>query len=206
MRSRAAEKAAVRVVHPYAWLWEPLAGEPSFVLRPMFGTKAVYLDGRLMLCFSPRREPWRGVLVATSPEHHASLLAEFSALRPHPVLAKWLYLPESADAFERTGQALVQAVRRRDPRVGVAPLVRKTRRPRTTAAGQLARSPTQPVPKAALLALASKVFGGTAAARRWWRKPQAEFAWATPADHARTPAGAKAVEVLLINLHLRTFV
>lgn len=135
MRSRASKGGTARVVHPYAWLWEPLAEEPSFVLRPMFGTRAVYLDGRLMLCFSPRQEPWRGVLVATSPEHHAALLAAFPGLRVHPVLAKWLYLPESDDAFERTAVALVQAVRRRDPRIGVQPPAKKSRRPHGRARG-----------------------------------------------------------------------
>ena len=43
-----------RSVHRYAWLWEPLEAEASFVLGSMFGTKVVYLDGRLALCFSAR--------------------------------------------------------------------------------------------------------------------------------------------------------
>ena len=44
---------------------------------------------------------------------------------PHPVLPKWLYLPESADGFERMAEKLVQLVRRRDPRIGVAPQPKK---------------------------------------------------------------------------------
>ena len=118
----------MRRVHPYAWLWEPLAAEASFVLRPMFGTKAVYLDSRLMLCFSAQAEPWRGVLVCMDRIHQASLMAEFPLLSPHPVLPKWLYLPESADDFERVAEGLVALVRRRDPRIGVEPRPRKRRR------------------------------------------------------------------------------
>ncbi|PTY04953.1 hypothetical protein DB347_19880 [Opitutaceae bacterium EW11] len=108
-----------RPVHPYAWLWEPLEDDPTFVLRPMFGSRAAYLGGKLMLAFMARNEPWRGVLVCTGHEHHASLMAEFPALSKHPVLPKWLYLPEADDAFERTAAKLVVLARRRDPRLGV---------------------------------------------------------------------------------------
>jgi hypothetical protein len=118
---------AARVVHRHAWLWEPLETEPGFVLRSMFGAKAVYLDGKIVLCFSTGEEPWRGLLVPTDPSRHDALRAEFPALIVHSVLGKWLYLPESADAFERTATALVQLVRRRDPRLGVVPKPRKRR-------------------------------------------------------------------------------
>lgn len=110
-----------RRVHPYQWLWEPLADDPTLVLRPMFGGRAAYLDGRLMLHFTAREEPWRGVLVCTERAHQASLLAEFPALAPHPVLPKWLYLPESSGRFESTAERLVALARQRDPRLGVSP-------------------------------------------------------------------------------------
>jgi hypothetical protein len=112
-------------VHPYEWLWEPLADDPSFVLRPMFGGKSAYLDGKLVLYFSAKAEPWRGVLACTDRTHHAALTAEFPALTPHPVLPKWLYLPETADSFERTARQLVFLARQRDPRLGVLPQPRK---------------------------------------------------------------------------------
>ena len=114
-----------RRVHRYAWLWEPLESDPSFVLRAMFGTKAVYLDGRLVLCLSAGEEPWRGVLVCTEKAHQPSLRADFPALVPHPILPKWLYLAESGDAFERVAERLVVLARRRDPRIGVAPRPKK---------------------------------------------------------------------------------
>lgn len=108
-----------RKVHPYQWLWEPLETDPTFLLRPMFGGRAAYLDGKLMLYFSAKEEPWRGVLVCTDREHHASLLAEFSVLAPHPILPKWLYISESSDSFERVAERMVALARRRDPRLGV---------------------------------------------------------------------------------------
>jgi hypothetical protein len=128
MRER--DPGSPRRVHPHAWLWEPLEADPSFVLGAMFGTRVAYLDGRLMLCFASREEPWRGVLVCTERECHAPLVAQFPSLLPHPVLPKWLYLAESADDFERVAEQLVALARERDPRMGVAPKPGKRRRPR----------------------------------------------------------------------------
>jgi hypothetical protein len=125
--------ARAKPVHPYQWLWEPLETEPSFVLRSMFGAKAVYLDGKLMLCFCASEEPWHGLLVCTDRSRQISLQADFPELTPHAILPKWLYLPESADNFERTGVRLVALARRRDPRFGVAPNPRKVRRPKAKA-------------------------------------------------------------------------
>lgn len=118
---RTAKVGRATVVHPYAWAWEPLEGDPTFVLRPMFGTKAAYVGGKLVLCFSARADPWHGVLVATDHVHHASLQRDFAPLRPHPILPKWLYLPDASPAFETTVKRLVELVRRRDPRVGIEP-------------------------------------------------------------------------------------
>ena len=115
------ELGVARVVHPYRSYWEPLELDPTFVLRPMFGTRAAYVAGKLVLCFSARAGAWHGVLVATDHCHHASLTTEFPSLEPHPILPKWLFLADSAEAFERTVERLVQLVRRRDPRIGVTP-------------------------------------------------------------------------------------
>lgn len=101
------------------------------MLRSMFGAKAVYLDGQIVLCFCARKEPWRGVLIATEKERHPSLLADFPALKPHPILPKWLYLPERSDAFEAVGEKLVALARSRDSRIGVTPKPKKRKRAQT---------------------------------------------------------------------------
>jgi hypothetical protein len=75
----------------------------------------------LVLVLADGDEPWRGVLVPTERESHAALMAEFPALASHPVLGKWLYLPESATSFERDAEKLVECVRRLDARIGVLP-------------------------------------------------------------------------------------
>ncbi|MEJ1973091.1 MAG: hypothetical protein WDM96_11725 [Lacunisphaera sp.] len=65
------------------------------------------------------------MLVCTFHEHQPSLLTEFPALKQHPILKKWLYLPETADTFEQDARRLVQLARAADPRLGVAPSPRK---------------------------------------------------------------------------------
>jgi len=117
----------VRPVHPYQWLWEPLEDDPGFLLRPMFGGRAAYLDGRLALYFAAKAEPWRGLFVCTERSHHAALMAAFPILQPHSVLPKWLYLPEAENHFESIAQQLVNLARRRDSRIGILPPPRKRR-------------------------------------------------------------------------------
>lgn len=107
--------------HRFGWLAEPLADEPSFVLRAMFGCLACYLHGRLVLVLADRRPPWRGLLVPTARERQAALREDFPALAPHPVLPKWLYLPEGTDDLEAVGAALVELALADDARLGVEP-------------------------------------------------------------------------------------
>jgi hypothetical protein len=132
---------AVRLIHRHQWLWEPLEDDPGFLLRAMFGAKAVYLDGKLMLAFCAGEEPWRGVLVCTDHAHHGSLRQQWPDLANHPILPKWLYLPETCGAFERVAEQLVARVRQRDPRFGVLPRPKKPRRTpaRTTTSRRSAR-------------------------------------------------------------------
>jgi hypothetical protein len=118
----------IKSVHPYEWIWEPLEADASFVLRAMFGAKAVYLGGKLVLCFIAKAEPWRGLLVCTEKKYHESLVKEFPSLSAHPVLSKWLYLPEPVDDFEHVAGRLVALVRNRDGRIGVMPQPRKSKR------------------------------------------------------------------------------
>ena len=120
----------MKIVHPLLWLAEPLRENASFLDRPMFGGRAVYYDGRMVLYLTMKAEPWRGVLVPAERTEHAALLAEFPVLAPHPVLPKWLYLPESAPSFERDAQRLVALIRALDPRIGVLPGAARQPQPR----------------------------------------------------------------------------
>jgi hypothetical protein len=114
-----ARPQATRREHPLEWLVEPVRDDPGVELKPLFGGRTLKLDGKHQLFLTTQGEPWQGLLVCTFHEHQPSLLAEFPALSPHPVLGKWLYLPEAAETFERDAKRLVQLVRSRDPRIGV---------------------------------------------------------------------------------------
>lgn len=111
--------------HRYGQLIEPLTDAASFLAKPMFGCLACYLHGRLMLVLADRREPWRGMLVPTRREEQPALRAEMPALRVHPVLGKWLYLPESCEDFDEVATRLVALASADDPRLGVESLPRR---------------------------------------------------------------------------------
>ncbi len=110
------------------WILEPLLDEPSYLERPMFGCLACYLHGRLVLVLASGDEPWKGVLIPTERQFHQALQGEFSTAAQHPVLKKWLYLPESSEDFESVAADIVEAVLRNDPRFGVEPGARSSRK------------------------------------------------------------------------------
>lgn len=87
----------------------------------MFGCRACYLHGRLVIVLAFHKEPWRGVLIPTEREFQESLIVDYPALTRHPVLGKWLYLRESSEQFEETASRLVRRILARDRRVGVEP-------------------------------------------------------------------------------------
>ena len=108
--------------HPLQWVVEPLEEEPSYIAKAMFGCKGCYLYGRLVLVLASRaRDPWMGLLLPTEKKHHPSLRRAHPGLATHPVLKKWLYLPESCDDFEERARALVESILTNDPRIGVEP-------------------------------------------------------------------------------------
>ncbi len=115
--------------HPLQWVVEPLAEEPSYIEKAMFGCRGCYLYGRLVLVLAARgEEPWHGLLVPTEKEHQPGLRRTHKKLIIHPVLKKWLYLPESDDDFEEAARAVVESILANNPRIGVEPKTRSRRR------------------------------------------------------------------------------
>ena len=107
--------------HPLAWVAEPLTDDPTFLLKAWFGGRTIMLHERHQLFLTTQGEPWQGILVCTYHEHQPSLMAEFPSLKPHPILKKWLYLPETSETFESDARRLVKCIRMQDPRIGVLP-------------------------------------------------------------------------------------
>ncbi len=114
--------------NPLLWVVESIMEEPSYIDRAWFGCRAIYLHGRLMLVLCSGQEPWNGVLIATGHELHDDIRKEFNNLVRHPVLKKWLYLPEASEDFETTTMDIVEAIRMNDLRFGVEPKGRKRKK------------------------------------------------------------------------------
>lgn len=115
------------------WVFDVFERNETYFRKRMFGSEAAYVNGRQCLAVIDRDAPWDGLLVCTSREHHASLMEEMPALRQHPVLGKWLYIPQSEIEFEAVAQHLTRLVLAGDPRIGIEPKPRKPRNPRNTA-------------------------------------------------------------------------
>lgn len=133
MRDGVQDDATTRAIarlrrHRYGALVEGLIDEPSFLAKSMFGGMACYLHGRMMLVLTDRRPPWRGVLVATARESHASLRETLPALVVHSMITKWLYLAEDESDFEECAGEVVELILQDDPRIGVESQPRLPRR------------------------------------------------------------------------------
>ena len=113
----------------YDWVVESFMDDPSFIQKSMFGCLAYYLFGKIVLVTAGDEEPWKGLLIPTEKAFHESLRKEIPELRQHPVLGKWLYLPERGDDFEEAAGKIVFLISSRDPRLGVEtfPKARKSR-------------------------------------------------------------------------------
>ncbi len=109
----------IKKIHSLQWVFEPLEGKPEFLQKKMFGCQAGYLNDRLVLVLADSEDPWNGMLIPTGREFHVSLQMEFPRLNPHPVLGKWLYLPQQAMEFEETATKVVEYILAGDPRFGV---------------------------------------------------------------------------------------
>ena len=112
-------KPKIKPKNPLLWIFEPLEDDPGFFLRKLFSFDAAHLDNRLYLAVYGGKEPWNGLLVCTSREHHASIRAQYPQLVSHEVLGKWLYISQAHSEFESVAVDLAMMVRRRDPRLGV---------------------------------------------------------------------------------------
>jgi hypothetical protein len=109
------------------WIFDAFEADSTYLRKQMFGCDAAYLDGLLCLVAADREKPFNGLLVCTSHDRHAALVSELPALRPHPVLGKWLYVPQDDPSFEDTVEAVIALVLARDPRIGVEPKPRNRR-------------------------------------------------------------------------------
>ncbi len=102
--------------------------------KPMFGCTAVYVGERIVMILRerPSHPEDNGVWLATTREHHASLLAELPSMRSIGVLAEggvtgWQNLPVDGEDFEDEVLRACALVRAEDPRIGKIPKRRAVR-------------------------------------------------------------------------------
>jgi hypothetical protein len=119
------EPITIKKKAPFAFALEELdALSPT--IRPMFGGFAVYA-GEKMVLFLYDQEKWpdfKGVSLATTPEHYRSLAQEFSSTRDAEAqkIGKrpWLLIPAGAADFEEQVMKACEMILNGDPRIGRA--------------------------------------------------------------------------------------
>lgn len=116
---------------PCEWLIEPLRSRDDFSVRRTFGTWSFYLGEKNVLLYIPPHDAdGEGILIPTSPEHHASLREDFPELVPHDFLKKWLSLSALEENYETTAEKIVGLILKGDPRVGVPGSIRSRKPPK----------------------------------------------------------------------------
>jgi hypothetical protein len=98
--------------------------------RSMFGCLAIYVEAKIVLILRDKpADSDNGVWLATTAEHHKSLLREFPRMRSIKVFRKkvtgWQVLPADAPDFEEAALRACELVIARDPRIGKVPAARR---------------------------------------------------------------------------------
>jgi hypothetical protein len=96
----------------------------------MFGCRAAYLDGKMVMVLAENAEDldWNGVLLPTEREFQESLIADYPLLTPHKILPKWLYLSFESEGFEELLMEFGERIMARDPRFGTLPKPKRSKR------------------------------------------------------------------------------
>jgi hypothetical protein len=120
---------------PFAFALEELdALSPA--IKPMFGGVIVYVGEKMTLFLYDREKlpGFKGVSLATAPEHYRSLAQEFSSTRdaePQKIGKRpWLHIPAGAADFEEQVLKACELILKGDERIGRTPEEKKARKER----------------------------------------------------------------------------
>lgn len=111
---------------PHEFVLEALAPLAP-VTRPMFGCLAVYVEEKIVLILRDRHDypADNGVWIATTADHHASLLRELPHMRSIQLFGQpvthWQILPADSPDFEESALQACKLIRAGDPRIGKVP-------------------------------------------------------------------------------------
>jgi hypothetical protein len=125
------EPITIKKKAPFAFALEELDAMAPLI-KPMFGGFVVYIGERMTLFLYDRDKlppQFKGVSLATTPEHYRNLAQEFSSTRDaapqkigkHP----WLHIPADAVDFEEQVLKACEMILNGDPRIGRAPEEKK---------------------------------------------------------------------------------
>jgi len=99
------------------------------MVRPMFGSHAVYVENKIVLVLRDKDDYDSGVWIATSKEHHESLKKEFPKMHSitiwGPGVSGWQVLSQEDDGFEESVNRACELILKKDPRIGKVPKPRK---------------------------------------------------------------------------------
>ncbi len=106
--------------------------------KAMFGGFAYYLDQKLILVMFESEgnfkhkdkkfnfELWNGCMFPAEKDNHQLLLKKHSYLINHPVLPKWLYLPQATENFDSRVEDVLKDIKRRPQIFGTYSQKKKT--------------------------------------------------------------------------------
>jgi hypothetical protein len=106
----------------------------SPVIKPMFGCHAIYIENKIMAILrrKEKSDPDNGMWLATTSDHHHSLLEDLPSMRSIKIFGDrssgWQILPEDADDFEESVSRACDFILKRDPRIGKIPDAKRKKR------------------------------------------------------------------------------
>ncbi len=135
LKKTAKKSAKVRLPFPHEFIMEELSDIPIRA-QAMFGGYGIYLEDKIVILLRDRPNTPRdnGIWLATTHEHHESLLRDFPNMRSIEMFGEgvtgYQVIGSDMDDFEEAAMRVCEFVRRRDPRIGKVPKPKSLRKPK----------------------------------------------------------------------------
>lgn len=112
----------------------------DFDIKHMFGGMALYGHGKMLFCimedstqnfYKDKIFPypiWNGILIPTHREYHDQFIKISKEFVPHPVLGKWMYLPQTSENFEELAVKLNLLALKNYEIIGIIPQSKKKKK------------------------------------------------------------------------------
>lgn len=120
--------------------FEDFESQDSFFVKKFFGGLSIYVFGRMVafLCDHPgdkewrgkkfKTEIWNGCLIPSNREHHKLILKKIKGTLVHPVITKWIYLPQSSPYFENSMFRIIELIKTKSELVGIEPEIKPSKK------------------------------------------------------------------------------